>query len=549
MTPSFRNLLLAIFLLGIVLFAVNAFHESDSFYHLAAGKLIWQTKSIPRTDVFSLTAAGRPWVAHEWLAEVIFYGVYAAAGYRGIMIFCALLAGCAYFLVFRRATDAGGDWMLNLLLLVLVGTLTLELWIGRPQVFAYLLFALELWLLELWRRKKFRPALWLLPLVILLWANMHASVILGLAVLFWYAAAAWLKNRRPEIFGRALPGEEAPRILWLSAGAGFLISFLNPNGYHTLLYSFTVQKALAALRIEEWQPIENYWSGWSSLAFSAELLAIAAFYIWYFARYREKRDLNSLGMVLGAAVLPFIAIRHVGWWPLIAIPPLAEALSAIAPGLWRKLAGRGGPALLAAGLVFAGLGVWRLPSNYYDPEAVPVAAADFIQSQNLPGPFYNHYNFGGYLIWRLWPREKVFMDGRSEVFAGQPMADYLAIARAENWDALVNQKYKLNYFILPYQPADLGRSLSPLYLKLIREGWIFVWWDDTAVIFVRPTAQNLPLAARFAIRYVGPWTDPTAIPPANRRAALTELNNLLNRAPDSLVIRAYTQKVLASLQK
>src|SRR3954471_23015411 len=86
--------LVLIFIAGL-----NAFKDADSFYHLKAGQLIWETKSIPRTDVFSSSASGGPWVTHEWLAELFMYGVYRVGSYQGVMFSVALLALFTYFLV------------------------------------------------------------------------------------------------------------------------------------------------------------------------------------------------------------------------------------------------------------------------------------------------------------------------------------------------------------------------------------------------------------------------------------------------------------------
>lgn len=549
MSRKFGLLLTVLFLAAVFAFTLNRFKEADSFYHLAAGKLMVETRSIPHADVFSFTAAGHAWVAHEWLAEIILYTVWHAAGYWGEIIFCALLAICAYYLILRRALLEGASLIAALLSIFLLGSLTFELWIGRPQIFAYALFAAELYLLELYRRTGRKKFIWSVPGLILLWANLHASVILGVAAAAWYAAGAWLKQRRPDIFG-SLSGGEDTRTLSFAALISFILSFLNPNGWNIWTYNFTVQKTLAVLQVEEWKPLEQFLGELGAKAFAVELGVVAVVFIWLFLTRRDRRDITAVGMVVGTALLPFLSVRHAGWWPLVAAAPLAALSRDLSPRLRALAVGTKAAAAMAfLGVMLLIWGILRIPHAYYNPDTVPVRAADFIQSSGLQGPMYDYYNFGGYFIWRFWPREKVFIDGRSEVFAGEPARDFVAIARGGGWDDLVNGKYHLNYFVLPYRPQELGRSLSRLYVELIKEGWTFVYWDDSAVIFIRPSKENLPIAAKYAIQYVGPWTDPASIPADQSRPAALELQKLMERSPESVIIRDYAARFLEAHSK
>jgi hypothetical protein len=435
----------------------------------------------------------------------------------------------------------------------------------------------------------------------LVWANTHASVALGLLIILAYAIGATLKSYFPDFFGDPFPNEK-PLPVWATFAAALALSFLNPNGYRVLTYSFTVKKALSALVIQEWQPITAFFNEWGAKGFAFELVVVTLFFIWQFFREAKNRDITILGLIIGVAVLPFAAVRHVGWWPLIIVPPLALLISRIIENHLTSAASLIERISILVLITLLLVGVWRAPRTYFNHDLVPVYAADFIQKTGLQGPFYNFYNQGGYFIWRLWhgtcsgapyststplglaanlfslrsavttapwrekmifaqtfrhvatkedsgtcPGQKVFIDGRSEVYAGEPMQEFIRVAHADpgSWKALVDQKYHLNYFVLPYRPAELGKSLLPLYTRLIKEGWIFVWWDDSAVVFIRPAQANLNIASRYAIRYVGPWTDPGSIPAADRRAAGLEIQALLDRVPQSLVIRDYAFQFLA----
>jgi hypothetical protein len=323
---------------------------------------------------------------------------------------------------------------------------------------------------------------------------------------------------------------------------------LNPNIWRIFTYNFTVRATWSALPVDEWRSLTAYLRNGDAQAFAFAIVAVSVLVIWHFF-HSSRKDLFGLGLVLGAAALPFIAIRHIGWWPLLAAPALAMAMADLGAGFRSALSSRRGTVILVlVGCIFLIAAALRLPRTYYNPDTIPVPAADFLVRERLAGPFFNVYNHGGYLLWRLGPEEKVFIDGRSEVFAGQPVNDYLRVLRGEGLSELVDEKYHLNYFVLPYRPADTARFLAPLYGQLVQKGWALVWWDDAAIVLARPSPANSKVIGSYAIRHVAPWLDPRAIPPAERGAAAAELQSLLDRVPDSKILRIYGEEMLAAFR-
>jgi hypothetical protein len=470
-----------------------------------------------------------------------------------LILSAAALAVATYALLYGRAKRLGAPYGTTLLALALLGLPTFELWVPRPQVFAYFLLALELWLLERWRHGDRRARLWFLPLL-LIWANLHASVLLGLVVLLWHAASASLQSVRAGWFG-APPRTFRQVEYWLFALGGALVCLANPNTWRIFTYTFTVQSTLQALPVEEWRPLISYFNDGDAQAFALGLAAVSLLALWHFVRPPKAgaargRDLFSLGLVFGGAIMPFIAVRHAGWWPILAAPALAVILAGMTGRSRARLApGREKMFFAIVGSVFLIAAAARLPRVYYNPDTVPVPAADFLAEERLAEPFFNVYNHGGYLMWRLGPEEKVFIDGRSEVFAGRPVADYLDILHGKRLKELVDDSYHLNYFILPYRPADTARALAPLYSWLIQEGWALVWWDDAAVVLARPAPANAEVIRRRAVRRIGPWTDPRNIPAGERGAAAAELQALLDRIPDSKILRIYGEELLKTFRE
>ncbi|MBI2888585.1 MAG: hypothetical protein HYY10_01550 [Candidatus Liptonbacteria bacterium] len=565
----FQKLLVALFLAAVFFAAWNQLKESDSFYHLKTGQVIWETQSVPRTDIFSSTAHGVPWVTHEWLAALLFYGAYSLgglagspqAGFAALTAFVAALAALTYALLFLTAlrrfspqTGGGANVYVTLAVAAALGALTFELWIPRPQVFAFFACALLLFFLEGFRRRaagevaqggQGGSARMLVGAVLTIWfwANVHASVLLGLVLMLIYTLLETLKLRWPHL-GEALP-RGAARLLALATGAAIAVSFLNPNSYDIFLYRFYVTQGVEQLGVLEWKSIFDFLYQWQAIVFLALLAVSLAVVAWWRWR-RESRDATPLVVLAAVACLPLLSIRHVGWWPLVAVPPVALVLS----GAGEKLLRRVSPRALRRGF-FAGLAVWlfflmlHIPKNFVRRDLLPVGVADFILANDIRGPIFNLYNEGGYLIWRLWPKILVFVDGRSEVFGGTPLADLVRIVkRGREWDTVLLGKYGVNLAILPYQPESLSRDTGPLSFELGRRGFHLVYWDDVAMLLVRETLENGDFIGTYRFASIHPLRDPKMIPLEERRQAGLEIQALLARAPESRNVQQYAKDFL-----
>jgi hypothetical protein len=560
---SWGTVAVVLFFAAIFLFSVNPFKESDSFYHLKAGQVIWETHAIPHADIFSYTAFGAPWFAHEWLAEVIFYLVFRVLGFWGVIYFSALLSLVTYYCMYRTALLRGAGANLTPLIFIIAGLLTFELWIGRPQIFSFFFLALLVYLLERYRLKPQTDAeeryartnadgIWILFLIVILlvlWANMHASVILGLAVLLFYVCMEIVKIFSSHYRGHASPefkrGEKARRgaLLFATAIAGILACLLNPQGYKIFLYGSSIGNTIQALQVTEWLPITAFFGLMQTKAFLAVMLLVDGVILWFYGIRKTSRDHHVLGLALGVSILPFISIRHVGYFPIVTLPFFAVALSqffntrikSIPEHIPRKF-------WIALAIFFFFASLSHLPQRYFNDQTVPVYAADFVEREQISGPLFNLYNEGGYYIFR---GRKVFIDGRSEVYGSKQIAELFDVVNASSsFDALVNEKYGINIFALAYRPQTLEDSIRPLVLKLFEEQWRLVWWDDAALVFIRDSPANAAVIKKYAFYHVNPFRDPGNIPSVEVPSALKELSALLERTPASTVIQEYASALL-----
>jgi hypothetical protein len=532
-TSNLRKVLLILFLVAIFLCSFNQISSSDPFLHIKTGEVILSSGTIPHADIYLSSAIGNLWVTHEWLSEIIIYLIYLLAGFWGLIIFVSLLATLTYYILLRIAERHGANLYVSICIFLIVGQAGSVFWIPRPQVLVFLLFALLLYCLDAFERTSKRKYLPLLCVIIWVWANISSSVILGLLIFglfFGMALIRNLKDRSPSFpyFGAAL-------------AIAVELSFINPNSWRTLVYSLTIMPALKTLSISEWQPITTFLWDRSIDFYIAEILIIAAFLVLKLGLKKESRNLSWLFLALGASLMPFMSSRHLIFWSLAVLPPLAWLIS---KALEKSVIAQSKTAATIAGIVavvFIGFHLASLPNSPVNKKTLPVEAADFLAENNVKGNIFNLYETGDYLLWRIWPNVKVFIDGRSEVIAGTPLKEYLAIKDDDpSANFLIDKKYGFGYFVLPGDQTQL-KSIWPLIQSLTQKGWWVVFWNDTSIVMARNDAANADVIAQYGLKYVGPFTIPQTIPESNAVAADQEIKKLITRFPDSVSIKNYAQ--------
>ena len=402
----------AVAMFAMTLFApAGVLRDGDSFSHLAAGDWIIAHGTVPYADLFSYTFAGAPWVAHEWLSEVLMAASFRVAGWSGVLVLTALAAALALFQLARHL----GRWLPagpSLLLLLLAGFCVTPLLLARPHILA--LPVLEAWVAGLFiARSDGRTPSWRLLPIMCLWANLHGGFILGLFLVVPLALEAAL----------------AERTAWrtvLARWGGFLLAataaaVLTPHGWAGLLFPFQLI-SMAALEeySSEWQP--PFFAQMQPL----ELVLIAGLYV---ALTRGARlPPVRLLLLLGFLHMSLHHTRHqvlVGIVvPLLLAEPLGAAVApdpaAFGGNRWRA----GGLAAMA-GLVMVRL---LLPVTWIDRAAAPSSALAHVPPALAAKPVLNAAGFGGYLIYS---HVRPFIDGRAEVYGDAFISQYVAASTAK----------------------------------------------------------------------------------------------------------------------
>ena len=479
---SWPLLVAALALLAILLGAPSdaVLRDPDTYWHLAAGRWILEHGSVPLSDPFSHTLPGAPWVAHEWLSEIILAGIFRLAGWSGLVVatalsFAATLAYLNRFLLARL------EPLHALVLTGLAASLLAMHLLARPHIFVWPLLAVWVGTLVAASEQARRPPWWLLPLLCL-WANLHGSFALGLALAAALAVDALV----------GLPAGQ--RRVAARHWAGFLglalaVTLITPWGWHGLLYPFQVVNMEYALqRISEWRSPDFH----SLQGLEIWLLLLLALACSGRLRLPWLRLLLVLGLVHLAlkhqrhgTVLALVA-------PLLIAPPLARGWPRGATGnadvldrLFLALAApaRRGAILVAVLLASLLIGAVLHGARFAPAVAnTPQAALRAAQAAQASGPVLNSYGFGGYLIYAGVP---VFIDGRADMYGDRLLRRQLEALELRNGDALTQllADYRIGWTLLePHTPAVALLDRLP--------AWRRVYADEVAVVHVR--SQPLP---------------------------------------------------------
>lgn len=473
-------------------FKVNL--NSDLWFHLAAGRLIWQEKAIPAVDAWSFTAAGRPWQNHEWLADVFFYLWSQAFGVDSLVIWQWLVVGVAYLLLFRLLRRVAGSyamaWLLSMLALA-VGTPFYEI---RPHLWTVLFFVL----LILWTWERDRPPL-ALPALFVVWINLHGGAVFGLMALFVTLGCQVLFGEKPWRKRFAFPAG-----MW---GACVLATLLNPYGWRAIAYPLRLASAgRSATRtlLSEWLPPFEP-GGLRAPLYPAAIgvfAVAAAILILLLVRNppQRRRNLAALGLGLLTLAMSLASRRFVPFFGIAATLAEAQAWLAIVPRLtgprrsasprpWRLAA----PAVPAVVALIAG---WRLAAYPLGPAAfdpltwtsrLPIDSVDFMEANGLKGDLFVYYLWGGYVHWRTAGDLRVHFDTRSEtVFPDATILQHQHVATLA-WDAeSIVDRSGAQYVLWPMNsPAFRG-----LVQKLVQSRrWWPIYRDGVSMLLVRSDVQ------------------------------------------------------------
>jgi len=471
----------AILTLGLLSMAARNVTDPDAWWHLRTGQLIVQTHAVFHTDPYSFTRFGQPWVDHEWLSQVLIFCLYRLAGWGGLIVAFGAMIAAAFLIVFLRCP--GRPYVAGVITL-LGAFASAPSWGVRPQMLTLLLASVLLLILE---RSYERPKLlWWTPALMLLWVNLHAGYALGIALMTLFLVGDALDVAFGFKGGPTTAGRF--RALALAIVACLAVVPLNPYGMAMYTYPLeTLRSRAMQSYIGEWSSPDFHQSSYfPTLAMILATVALPAFS----PRRLRPREILLLSVTTYAGLR---SVRHIPIYALIAIPILSMMVLAwwqeirIVRGLKAKQTSMTplktliNAALLAGFLVFLVVRVRYVTHRQAETEAkeLPEAAVSFITTHRPPAPILNHYNWGGYFIWKLYPEYRVYIDGRADLYGDTFMDEFATTyyLRGDSWQNPFKTWGIRTVVLPPDAPLITALRASP--------DWETMYADSQAVVLRR----------------------------------------------------------------
>jgi hypothetical protein len=474
---SFPAMLGAI-LVGVIFYGARGFFvDPDVWWHIKVGQDILRTHHWPTTDSYSFTAANTPWIAYEWLGEVILGTVAKLGGNSALVALLIVTAATVvlalYYLGALRSRNCKAGFLAVLLLCCLI-LLSFNL---RPQMFGYLFLVLLLIVLESFRQGVNGP-LWLLPLLFLAWVNIHGSFIVGIGVLVVYLCAGLRAFKVGDVEAVAWSAKQRIQLelaLLLSLAA----LPLTPYGTQLAVYPFDVMfnQPVNVANIWEWHsmPLDQ--------VFGKLFLCVIVLMVMLQMAYHFTWRLEELLLAVGGAVMACMHARMLLLFVPFVAPIFATMLARWVPAYQRAKDQYVLNALVMGGIIAAM--IHYAPSREALQERVdrdfPVAAVAYLDAHRVSGPMLNAYAFGGYL---MATGRKVYVDGRADLYERTGvLADSLDLTLMKPGALQILDHYQIASCLLTKdEPLAVVLAASPK--------WRRVYSDGTAALFVRRTSAE-----------------------------------------------------------
>ena len=510
LAPSITDLIFIILLCAMSsgALAPRLLGDASVGWHIRNGERMLRTHSITRVDPFSVTMGGQTWYAWEWLYDAKIAGIHHWMGLNGVVFFTAVIIALTFALTLRLCLRRGADLPVAALLLALsLGVSMIHLF-ARPHVLSWLFTVIWFQLLDSSESANLAASprrLWYLPALMLLWVNVHGGFVLGFALLGLYLLSAAIRYYRSRDGEESRSLAQRSKTLGIVTVASLAASLINPYGYelHVHVYRYLTSRWLMN-HIDEF--LSPNFHGVAQQCFVAILLIT----IVALAAAHNKPSLSRVLVLLLATYSGLYAARSLPvsslLFTLIVAPLWTQALTDARENenlslrlrafvsRWQEFTGRVRNVELGfrghlwpAAAVFLGvlvcahqgrLGTTQWMHAHFDPKHIPVQATDTIVERGIREPIFAPDSWGGYLIYRLYPENRVFVDDRHDFYGVDFLRDYLkAIRLTPDWDKFLNEKH-VNWALLP-----AGSALANMLEETTQ--WNVVYRDGTAVLLER----------------------------------------------------------------
>jgi hypothetical protein len=497
LVPYFGTLF---FVLHVVVALVRggvALEDPSTGWHLAAGRLMLETGAVPRVDDFSFTATGREWLDYYWLWQLASGWLERAGGLALVATVWMLVYALVPFLLYRTMIRAGASPLAAFVVLPLAYMVTLSHALARPHVVTYVFFALLVARLDDVRAGRVEPrALWWVPLMAIVWVNVHGGFVLGLGAVAAVAAAsglAWLAGRDPA--------DRRHAVVCLAVLVAMTLATL-ANPYGVRLHEQVVEHLgmpSTALFDEFRSP--DFRTG-ALMARYFELLVLGV--VAVSALGATRITAAELALVLLTLHGALTAVRNMSFFAIVAAPIVARGVTAVLEGWrpalaarWREIAARQEasagwrvqlPLVATVVIALALAGRLPFPATLDDLQLSRGAVAHVTASPARFARAFNTIGLGGPLVYRFWPRLRVFVDDRTPVYGERFVdGDYLTVLFGRpGWQDVLDRWQVTAAIVTTWAPCEAMLRAAP--------GWAVDYADARITIFIRTADGGLPRA-------------------------------------------------------
>jgi hypothetical protein len=495
--PSQGDMLFIALFIGVIALGPRLMNmDGDLGRHLTIGKYILDEWTIPTKDIFSHTMNGLHLTPHEWLAQVLFAISFQLGGLNGVVLLCALVLAMTFTIVFRQSYSRSKLILVSLVITVLAAAAASVHWLARPHIFTLLLTALWIGELEKWRLGK-SWRWWLLPIIMLVWVNTHGAFIVGLLIWLIYLvgsslSAKFYSNRKDIVEDEdrdAATGKPTKKLVLIGVPI-LAVTLINPAGWRvwSTTFGFLQNQYLVSHTVEYQAPDFQLTSFWPFLIMICLSILLAAI---------NTRKLSLVGVLLVVAWTGFslISARNIAIYAVVAAPILAGIAASIVldkkvfGGILGfdkriqlvddRLSGNIWPViftvLIGFMLIFGAEKNTGAARNQFSENVFPVKAVNWIEEHPSTEPIFNYFPWGGYLLYRIWPQELVFIDGQTDFYGESLTREYeKVITLADGWQEILLE-YQVGRVLMP-SDSDLVEGLPQV------DGWKVVFLDQTAAV-------------------------------------------------------------------
>ena len=503
----------------IFIITASQIFSSGIWRSLITGKYILQTKIFPYKDIFSFTAENN-WIAYSWLAEIIFYKI-SLFGFYWLTLFRAVLVTLTFVIVFKACYNRTESFpgTLFIILLSFLASILDPFFMERAPLFSFLFVAIYGFILSEYKYKK-KDYLWVIPVIMVLWVNMHVLFVMGFVILFLFVVGESIetfllakkmkeenKNEYKEKIN--LTPKQIRKlgkiILW-----SFLVCFLNPYGYYVFVqifeyvgkeYVWVIDPGLQSCNFHATEIFLFeilFFLCIVSVFFSLRTLDLASLFIFLFFMHHALHSCREVPFF--CIVVPIFLAPYFKY----SFTCVESKLKKIFKFLFHFFHFEEKSKTIITVFLMIGLFIQILSfKNLIPPfnneqvkkmtqEVSPINAINFIEQNHLLPNMFNPVDWGGYISYQLYPQYKIAADYRIHIYSKDFWEDYFKVKKVRSGWREVFDKYKIN-FVIWNKESCLTKVL------MIDKNWKLIYNDEVAVVFIRDCSLNEAIITKFSI--------------------------------------------------